>query len=202
MRLARHAETSLYVYQAIAVLRTDHDGNGVSDGEEQPPVVTPPTANAGSDQVIAADNIGQATVTSTGSGTSPSGLGLTFLWSEGTTTLATSDVATLTLGLGYYTFTFTVTQSDGQSASATAHVTMQLPTGAIGPQGPAGPAGPQGPKGDPGAPGPGWPTGSVLYMLQGAPPPAGFVLVGSFKQSLPLQSGPVVVLTINVYAKQ
>ena len=51
-------------------------------------------------------------------------------------------------------------------------------------------------------PGTGWPTGAILYMLEGATPPAGFVPIGSFNQSLPLQSGPALVLTINVYVKQ
>ena len=29
-----------------------------------------------------------------------------------------------------------------------------------------------------------WPSGSVIYLRQGATPPAGFTLIGSFKQSL------------------
>jgi K319L-like, PKD domain/Collagen triple helix repeat (20 copies)/Kelch motif len=205
-----------------------------------PPVTLPPTADAGPDQTVTVNNIGQATVTLTGSGTSPSGSGLTFLWSEGAANLTTNNVATVTLGLGYYTFTFTVTQADGQVASATTHVTVQLPagivgavgptgptgpagptgpegpkgdtgaigpvgptgtTGGTGPAGPAGPAGPQGPKGDPGTPGPGWPAGSIIMMDPNAAPPAGFVLIGTFRQIMPIGDGPAVSTLIALYRK-
>lgn len=72
---------------------------------------------------------------------------------------------------------------------------LQGPKGDPGPQGPAGPVGPQGPAGAPGAIGPqgpqgpagpagtaSWPTGTLLYLADGALPPPGFVLLGSFRQ--------------------
>jgi hypothetical protein len=127
------------------------------------------TANAGPDQVVATNNIGQATVTLTGRGTSLLGFPLTFRWSAGTTILAMSDVATVTLGLGDYTFKFTVTDSVGDSVCAMTNVTVQLPIlGSPGPQGPPGPTGPQGPAGPAGAVGPQGPTGPA-----GPPGPAG-----------------------------
>ena len=48
--------------------------------------------------------------------------------------------------------------------------------------GPIGLTGAKGDKGDTGAVN--WPSGSVIYLRQGATPPPGFTLIGSFKQSL------------------
>ncbi len=76
------------------------------------------------------------------------------------------------------------------------------PTGPTGPAGLAGAPGPTGPAGPMGPPGPDWPVGSILYLRPGAAPPPGFVFVGSFKQSLPRQAGPAIVMTIDVYIKQ
>jgi hypothetical protein len=122
---------------------------------------TAPTADAGPDQVVTSNGIGQAVVTLEGSGTSPTGLPLTFSWSQGNTILATTAAPSLTFSLGFYTLTLTVTDSNGNSASATTHVTVQLQTVA----GPQGPPGIQGPKGDAGATGATGPAG--------APGPAG-----------------------------
>lgn len=55
-------------------------------------------------------------------------------------------------------------------------------TGAAGPVGPMGPAGPQGLPGAAGSTN--WPAGAILYLRQGAAPPAGFVRLGSFRQEL------------------
>ncbi len=106
-------------------------------------------ANAGPDQVLTANNVGQSTVTLAGSGSSPDGMPLTFRWSLDGSTIAVTSEITTTLGLGSYAFTFTVTDSSGQSASDTTNVTVELPT-IMGPQGPAGEPGPTGPKGDKG----------------------------------------------------
>ena len=197
------------------------------------------TANAGPDQTVVVNNIGQGTFTLTGTAT---GSPVAYRWSLNGTTVATSPSSTLTFGLGSYSFLFEATDSHGNTASDSVTVLVVLPPagpqgeqgpvgpqglpGAIGPQGPRGepgPAGPQGepgvqgpvgPKGDSGAqgpqgprgeqglPGPDWPVGSILYMAPGATPPPGFVLVGSFKQSMPNGPGPALVLTVNVYVKR
>jgi len=60
--------------------------------------------------------------------------------------------------------------------------------GAVGPVGPTGPIGPIGLTGPAGPAGPGGtanlPAGTILYLRQGATPPAGFVRLGSFRQEL------------------
>ncbi|HUQ87665.1 MAG TPA: CAP domain-containing protein [Vicinamibacterales bacterium] len=104
------------------------------------------------------------------------------------------------------------------------------PAGANGAQGPAGPQGPQGPigprgadgaAGAPGAIGPPGPAGvnatapsnSLLFLPAGDAPPAGYIFVGSFQQSLRPnvampnkkdedKGGAEVKLSINVYRKQ
>jgi hypothetical protein len=63
------------------------------------------------------------------------------------------------------------------------------PRGETGPPGPAGatgPQGPQGPRGFPGADGTNATSvaGSLLYMIEGATPPPGYVRKGSFRQEL------------------
>jgi hypothetical protein len=88
------------------------------------------------------------------------------------------------------------------------------PAGATGPQGPAGPAGPQGatgpigpagpmgPKGDTGA---SVPSGTVIFLLQGTPPPAGYTLIGTFTEDVKSGDGDRddrrVTLTFRVYRK-
>ncbi len=70
------------------------------------------------------------------------------------------------------------------------------PRGSAGPRGPAGIPGPKGPIGPPGPPGPGFTAGSLLYMSHGSVPPAGFVLLGSFQQSLETR-----ILRVDVWMK-
>ncbi|MEW6319953.1 MAG: IPT/TIG domain-containing protein [Acidobacteriota bacterium] len=84
------------------------------------------------------------------------------------------------------------------------------PEGPEGPQGPQGLQGPQGPQGAQGLPGPQGPPGTVppgtlLFVLEGDPAPAGATYVGSFRQVLngrPAvgRGGPRVVL-IRIYRK-
>lgn len=70
--------------------------------------------------------------------------------------------------------------------------------GSTGPTGPTGPEGPAGPAGAPGDPGPPGATGalaeqvsgSVLLMVPGATPPAGYVFVGSFVEERVDPDGP------------
>jgi hypothetical protein len=143
---------------------------------------TLPSVDAGPDQLLTTNNVGQAAATLTGTGLSLNCLPLTYRWSQGAVTLATSPVTNLTLGLGIYSFTFTVTDCVGQSVSASVRVTVQLPT-ILGPQGPKGDTGATGPqglkgdKGDTGAQGPsgvGGPVGPIgLTGATGASGPLG-----------------------------
>jgi DNA-binding beta-propeller fold protein YncE len=74
------------------------------------------------------------------------------------------------------------------------------PQGEAGPQGvpgPMGPVGPTGPIGPQGPAGPGMPSGSVLYLVHGTQPPAGYILLGNFVQLL-VGKPP---LAIDVYRK-
>lgn len=64
---------------------------------------------------------------------------------------------------------------------------LQGVAGALGPMGPMGPQGPAGPQGVAGNTN--WPIGSVLYLVDGAAPPPGFVLLGSFKQEFKTPDG-------------
>ena len=75
--------------------------------------------------------------------------------------------------------------------------------GAIGPMGPAGPAGANGADGAPGPAGaPGSvPPGTLLFVLEGEPAPAGATYVGSFKQSLNGDRGGSQNVTIRIYRK-
>jgi uncharacterized repeat protein (TIGR03803 family) len=87
------------------------------------------------------------------------------------------------------------------------------PAGAQGPIGPAGSAGPAGPQGAAGIPGPvgpqgpagqaaNWPVGSMIMLEPDAVPPPGFVLLGMFKQVMPLGNGPAVSQVIALYVKK
>src|SRR5216684_700174 len=96
---------------------------------------TPPVANAGPDQTLAAT--GPTTpVTLNGSLSSdPDGDALTFVWTQGGTVVGNSAVVPLTLKIGTYTFTLTVTDAGGLSSTATTHVTItnQPPVANAGP---------------------------------------------------------------------
>ena len=63
--------------------------------------------------------------------------------------------------------------------------------------GDTGDVGPKGDKGDPGQ----FVSGTILFLRQGSAPPAGFVFVGTMKQSLPRASGPAVTMMMDVYVK-
>jgi hypothetical protein len=69
-----------------------------------------------------------------------------------------------------------------------------------GPQGPAGPPGPQGASGTQGTPG-SVPPGTLLFVFEGEPAPAGATYVGSFKQSLNGDRGGSQNVTIRIYRK-
>jgi len=75
----------------------------------------------------------------------------------------------------------------------------QGPPGPAGPVGPAGPAGPQGPAGASGTGGVA--PGTLLFVLEGEPAPAGATYVGSFKQSLNGDRGNNQLVTVRIYRK-
>ena len=79
----------------------------------------------------------------------------------------------------------------------------QGPHGEQGPQGPQGLQGPQGPQGPQGAAGTSdLPPGTVIMLPQGAAPPSGWILIGSFQQTLSRGSGPAVRVLLDMYRKQ
>jgi Collagen triple helix repeat (20 copies) len=71
--------------------------------------------------------------------------------------------------------------------------------GAIGPVGAVGPAGPIGPTGPAGPAGAGLISGSLLFLPQGTPAPAGYTVVGT--TLLILEANPLRPETITVYKK-
>jgi trimeric autotransporter adhesin len=88
------------------------------------------------------------------------------------------------------------------------------PQGVAGPQGPAGadgsmglqgPVGPQGPAGEPATGGgaqPANPSGTIIKILEGAPVPAGYVLVGSVVERIRGINGKMQRVTLIVYKKE
>lgn len=90
---------------------------------------TPPTANAGNDQVVEdSDRDGSVVVTLDGSGSTDAGGSITnYLWQDGPTTLANgpSPTANVVLPVGAYTITLTVTDNGGLTASDTVSVTVE-----------------------------------------------------------------------------
>ena len=180
----------------------------------------PPVISAGPDQSHVANTFGQAAITL--SGTS-SQLPQSVEWREGTTLIGTTLTLQHTALIGERTYTLTV-NTPGFIMTDTVTVSVELPSspagppgpagpqglvgpqGPIGPQGPAGPEGPAGPQGPEGPQGPAGPAsevmpGTVLLVVGGSPPPAGFVYLGTFKQTLPAGSGPATSVTLDVYRK-
>jgi hypothetical protein len=247
MTVPRAYHTAAALADGTVLIAGGNNGSYLNSAEIFGVPADAPAVDAGPDQTVVVNNIGQGTFTLTGLVTSPPGSALTCRWSRNGTTVGTSPSATLTLGLGSYTFMFEATDARGFSGSDTVTIVVSLPPAGIGPpgergeqglpgtpgqqgeqglpglrgeqgvpglqgppglrgeQGIQGIQGPKGDKGEPGkdgTPGPGWPVGSILYMQPGAVPPPGFALMGSFKQSLPLQAGPAAVVTINVYVKR
>jgi hypothetical protein len=74
------------------------------------------------------------------------------------------------------------------------------PKGEPGPRGPQGPAGPQGPKGEPGEP-----RGALLFLMGDDRPPAGYVLIATFRQVMdvtPEKRGGERQVTVRVYRRK
>jgi hypothetical protein len=71
IRIAFNADPDLYTYPAMAVLRTDHDGDGIWDDSDLP------VANAGPDQTVHA---GKLTTLDGSRSSNPGANALTYLW--------------------------------------------------------------------------------------------------------------------------
>jgi hypothetical protein len=89
----------------------------------------PPTANAGSNQVVTdADRNGTHSATLNGTGSTDSdGSIASYAWSEGATQIATGASPTVTLSLGVHTITLTVTDNRGAGSTATVTISLYSP---------------------------------------------------------------------------
>jgi hypothetical protein len=97
---------------------------------------TPPTANAGADQVVNdADRSGGEAVVLNGTASfDPDGSIAAYAWKEGSNTLASGATPTVALGTGTHTITLTVTDNEGATASDAMSVKVNvLPTADAGP---------------------------------------------------------------------
>jgi hypothetical protein len=201
----------------------------------------PVTADAGGGATLIANGFGLATFSRTGTFTGPAAEFEWTV--NGTPVSNAPDVnVTLPLGIHTLTFkASSATQSATDTIAVAVMLPGAIPgpqgatgpqgtpgvngadgaTGPTGPQGPPGPTGPTGSQGLTGLVGPTGPAGSdatavagsLLYLPAGVVPPAGYVFVGSFQQSLrpnvalpngktETNGGPEVKLSINVYRKQ
>jgi hypothetical protein len=168
------------------------------------PPMPSPIADAGPDQTLIADIFGTARVQIVGQVISAVGSHLSYSWTEGTKLLSHAATLDAPMKVGIHVLTFTVLDQWGRSSSDAVTVGVQIPaaagppgsTGAQGPigpqgsQGPTGPPGPQGPIGPAGAAGvpgpqglqgePGTqPIGTIIFLIEGTPPPPGFTLIGT-----------------------
>lgn len=96
-------------------------------------VNTPPTANAGADQVVSVSNhAATASVTLDGSASlDPDGTIATFVWSEGNTALGQGASLTVTLSVGLHTITLTVIDAAGAMDSDTVEVLVRPSTSRV-----------------------------------------------------------------------
>lgn len=201
----------------------------------------PVTADAGDDTTLIANPFGVATFSRTGTFTGPAAVFEWTV--NGTPVSNAPEVnVTLPLGIHSLTFkASSATQSATDTIAVAVMLPAGTPgppgatgpqgtpgvngsdgaTGPTGLQGPPGPTGLTGPQGLQGLIGPTGPagsdatavTGSLLYLPAGIAPPAGYVFVGSFQQSLrpnvalpngqtETNGGAEVKISINVYRKQ
>ena len=198
----------------------------------------PLTAHAGDDALLVAGATGTAHFERLGT-TTGTGLFPTYEWFVDGAFVSGSPLLVVDLAPGIHDVMFSAA---GGGVLSTDHATISVvPTtgipGAQGPMGPVGPTGPQGPQGLQGVAGPAGPagpqgatgaagatgaqgppsagdvSGSLLFLPAGVAPPAGYVFVGSFQQSLrpnvalpngksETNGGAEVKLSINVYRKQ
>ena len=101
-------------------------------GTSGPPSDIPPTADAGSDQVITdADNNGYERINLDGSGSDDEdGSIVSYVWTENGQPLAAGVNPTVTLTIGQHVITLTVTDNDQLQGSATVTVTVEPGDGA------------------------------------------------------------------------
>jgi hypothetical protein len=173
----------------------------------------PPVANAGPDQSVVSGTLvtldgGGSTDTENAPLTylwaQASGLTVTL---SGTTGVQITFTAPTVSAVTQMAFSLVVNDGFQPSTADTVVISVYPATGIPGPQGPAGPqgpigpagpagpvgpqglpgligpAGPQGLKGDPGKD-PAFPTGTVLFLLSTAPPPTGFMRLGTVKNTV------------------
>ncbi len=137
-------------------------------------------------------------------------------WSKGPTFISGSPQLVTRLGLGTHVFTFTATGA-GQVSDTVVVTVVPLASGDLG--GILGPPGPQGPKGDNGDKGAkgdqgekgekgdqgSVPSGTVVLVMPGDPAPAGYTLIGTFKQTMDLlpsqKGGGQKPVEVRVYRK-
>uniref|UniRef100_UPI0032176AD3 S8 family serine peptidase n=1 Tax=uncultured Draconibacterium sp. TaxID=1573823 RepID=UPI0032176AD3 len=98
-------------------VNNDPDNNAdpigiVADGGDPNPTNNPPTANAGTDQTITADESGNASVSLDGSDSGDDNGIVSYTWSESGSTIASGVNPTVLLPVGTHTITLTV--SDGE----------------------------------------------------------------------------------------
>ncbi|MFT5036904.1 MAG: hypothetical protein ACI9VM_000472, partial [Candidatus Azotimanducaceae bacterium] len=101
--------------------------SGYGAGSTGGTVNTPPTANAGSDQVVTE---GQS-VTLSGSGSDSDGSVGGYKWKEGSTVHSNSQNPTLTLSEGVHTLKLTVTDNDGATDTDTVVITVEAGSGSV-----------------------------------------------------------------------
>lgn len=85
----------------------------------------PPTANAGTNQILEATSPAGALVTLSGSGSDPDNDSLTFTWSEGAATLGAGAQISVTLPIGTHTITLTADDGRGGTGTSTVLITVQ-----------------------------------------------------------------------------
>jgi hypothetical protein len=182
------------------------------------------SVDAGPDQSVSVNNLLLAQVTLSGSASVD---GLSFRWRDAngvTLSNGPSPTTTVTVGPGVHVLTLTATDLAGVSVSDTMTVTATVealmgpagPPGAVGPAGPMGPQGTQGVQGiqgPTGATGPQGPSGrdgtapprSLLFLLEGDRPPAGYVRIGAYQEERVEVDRPrrrKITLTIVIWRKQ
>jgi HYR domain/NHL repeat len=85
----------------------------------------PPTANAGTNQIMEATSPAGAVVTLSGSGSDPDNDSLTFTWSENGSNLGTGAQITVTLPIGMHTITLIADDGRGGTGTSTVQISVQ-----------------------------------------------------------------------------
>ena len=162
-------------------------------------------ADAGPDQTLVGNTVGQAAVSLFGFGFSTNNVPVTYRWRINDVPVGNTAELNITLPLGIYTARLIVTSPERTISDSTViHVTIPTTGGATGAQGPqgiqgiqglagpkgdkgytgdtgdAGATGPAGPVGTTGPTGEGLVSGSLLLLQAGVTPPAGYTFLGVF----------------------